>query len=329
MTWLPGSLHDNTALHALQPNAYQSLMDFLAVADQVNDRALLSLCKLRIAQNLKCRALLQHADPQLLDALSNWSHSSRFNDGERAVLDFTDQFMVAAKNISDEQIAALAQALDVPEPSTFVYAMYINEGYARLLAFFDIDAGTASATAVPASVGEKSDRDNIEWVEGKKARTNPRLLAAYYAYNLATCSLHGVDEVTDEIVRLRSAEYHDCKFCQSVRRIVDLPAGTHDLMNEVRQSHTSAVLTEQQKVALAALETFVIEPAAVSADLKKKILQQFTPAQIVELMMKEVFWMSNKPMISLGTDPGAVSATALTPFEYDAKGNFVLLKQRA
>jgi hypothetical protein len=38
-----------------------------------------------------------------------------------------------------------------------------------------------------------------------------------------------------------------------------------------------------------------------------------------------MFWMSNKPMISLGTDPGAVSPAALTPFEYDAEGNFVLL----
>ncbi|MDB6061624.1 MAG: hypothetical protein JWM78_1727 [Verrucomicrobiaceae bacterium] len=337
MTWLPlSAINANTfdsdanALKALQPAAYQSLNDFLAVADQVNDRALLSLCKLYIAQTLKCRTLLPHADSALLDALTNWPSNKRFSPAERAVLDFTDQFMVAAKDISDAQIQALAQALNVSEPSTFVYAIYINEGYTRLLTFFDIDAEIRATSNQSASVlGEKSDRENIEWVEGKKSATDPRLLAAYYAFNLATCSLHGIDEITDEIVRLRSAEYHDCKFCQSVRRVVDLPNGTDDLMQEVQQAHGSTRLTDQQKVALDVLEIFVTAPSTVSTELQQKILQHFSPVQIVELLLKEVFWMSNKPMISLGTDPGAVSSTALTPFEYDAAGNFKLLKKRA
>lgn len=330
MTWLavntqPSST-DLDALLALNPEAGKTLKDFLAIAAQVNDQALLELCRLRMAQLFNCRAALARADQALLARLDNWHKSTDFSDAERAALDFTELFIVAAKNINPVQRANLAKALGVAEPSTFVYGLYINEAMLRFLAFFAVETPYPSGQqAETIAVGEKSDRKFIEWVDGESSQTDPTLLAAYYAFNRATCSLHGIDELTDEIVRLRSAEYHDCKFCQSVRRIVDNPDGAGDMMNEVLNYQTSTVLTDRQKTALQILDTFLVSPAVVSDDLKQKILQHFTPAQLMELLMKEMFWMSNKPMISLGTDPGAVSTSTFTPFEYDTEGNFVLL----
>ncbi len=330
MTWLsvrpePAS-SDLDALLALNPDTGKALVDFLAVADAVNDSDLLDLCRTRMAQLLSCRALLADADSALLARLDSWYKTADFSAAQRAALDFTEQFMVAAREISPEQRRALATALGVGEPSTFVYGLYINEALVRFLAFLDVEPlHLRQVLATTGPVGEKSDRKFIEWVEGDAAETDPALLAAYYAFNRATCAAHDVDELTDEIVRLRSAEYHDCKFCQSVRRIVDKPDGADDLMHEARNYQTSPVLTAQQKTALEVLDTFLVSPAAVGNDLKARIRAHFTPAQLVELLMKEMFWMSNKPMISLGTDPGAVSPAALTPFEYDAEGNFVLL----
>lgn len=327
MTWLPTAAAptDLQAVLNLQPETGAVLRDFLAVADEVNPTPLLDLCKLRMAQVLKCRARLHGADSAVLRELQNWSQSSKFTDAERATLDYLDQFMIAANQVTAAQRSALANALNVAEPSNFVYALYINEAFTRFLSFFDIDPEPVTQAIAANDFGEKSDREFIEWVEGEKAQTDPKLLAVYYAFNLATCKAHGVDEVTDEIVRLRSAEYHDCKFCQSVRRVVDMPDGVDDLMNEVRRYRSSTILSERHKVALEVLETLVVAPALVSEELQTRILEQFSPQQIVELLLKEMFWMSNKPMISLGTDPGAVSDNAYTPFEYDAKGNFVLL----
>jgi alkylhydroperoxidase family enzyme len=330
MTWLPLSQTsadsdlDNVLAH--QPRAGRSLKNFLSVAEGVNDSALLHLCRLRLAQLMNCRAQLAGVEPGLLQALESWKQSKRFTALEKAALDYAEQFMVGANNISASQRDNLARELGVGEPSTFVYGLYINEGFLRLLTFFDIDPYPPN-WLVPASrdLEEKSDREHIEWVEGQKSETDSRLMAAYYDFNLATCSQHGVDETTDEVVRLRSAEYHDCKFCQSVRRVLDLPEGVDDLMAEVRHYEKSTALTGQQKTALAVLDTFVASPAQVDENLKSRILAHFSPAQIVELLLKEVFWMSNKPMISLGTDPGPVSPEATTPFEYDREGNFAIL----
>lgn len=334
MTWLSVNTQatggaapatDLDALLALNSEAGKTLMDFLAIAQQVNEPALLDLCRLRMAQLFNCKAVLDNADEASVARLTNWHKSPDVSKAECAALDFTELFIVAPSHISPAQRANLAAALGVDEPSTFVYGLYINEAMLRFLTFLDVDTPYPRPQGDTVAVGEKSDRKFIEWVDGESSRTDPSLLAAYYAFNRATCSLHGIDELTDEIVRLRSAEYHDCKFCQSVRRIVDKPDEADDLMSEVRDYHASGVLTPRQKTALEVLDAFLVEPANLHAELKARIEQHFTPAQLVELLLKEMFWMSNKPMISLGTDPGAVSSSALTPFEYDAEGNFVLL----
>jgi len=306
----------------------EALVEFLATADAVNDKELLALCRLRMAQLLKCRAGLGGADPEVLARLESWEDSAAFTAKEKAALDYTEQFMVGASDVTAEQRAELARQLGVSEPSTFVYGLYINEAFLRVLAFLDV-APTADGMrwiAGRSGRGEvKADRDFIEWVDDQESETDPVLLAAYYAFNRATCRAHGVDEVTDEIVRLRSAEYHHCQFCQSVRRKVELPDGVQDLMAEARDYRTSTRISDRHRAALELLDVLVVAPASVDEQLRARLLEQFSPEQIVELLMKEAFWMSNKPMISLGTDPGAVSSERLTPFEYDAEGNFALM----
>jgi len=330
MTWLTfdsnTESNDLAALLALNNEAGLTLQDFLAIAEQVNDHELLGLCRLRMAQLMHCQCELADADATQLERLNDWHRCDKFTSKQKAALDFTEQFIVGAKNISPAQRKNLADALQVSEASTFVYGLYINEAMIRFLTFFGIETQPDHAhNHRAAAVGEKSDRKFIEWVDAEDSQTNPQLLAAYYAFNRATCSLHGIDELTDEIVRLRSAQYHDCKFCQSVRRIVDKPDGVNDLIDEVQRYQHSAKITPAQKTALQVLDTFLVEPANVSDALKDQITQHYSAAQIVELILKEMFWMSNKPMIALGTDPGAVSPSEHTPFEYDTEGNFVLL----
>ncbi len=285
-------------------------------------------CRLRIGQLLGCRAAVEGADSRILADLEAWDSSPAFGAAERAALDYAEQFMLSAKDVSPEQRSALAHALGVSEPSTFVYGLYITEAFLRVLAFLDVDPtpdGMDWIGQTELTSDAKRDRDHIEWVEDEGTDTDARLMAAYYAFNRATCRAHGVDELTDEIVRLRSAAYHHCQFCQSVRREVEWPEDVADLMDEAVNYQTSSKVSPAHRAALELLDALVMAPVAADAGLRTRLLEQFTAKQIMELLMKEAFWMSNKPMISLGTDPGAVASDALTPFEYDDDGNFVLM----
>jgi alkylhydroperoxidase family enzyme len=197
----------------------------------------------------------------------------------------------------------------------------------RLLSFFDVapDPEAAGSGRISAP---KEGLEHLDWVD-EESTTDPRLLAAYQAFGRATCGHHLVDDVTDEMVRLRSAKAHHCGFCQSVRRTVTLPDEVDDLMDEALDFEQSAIVTPQQKVALEILDHFIAMPCSLPQADRAKALEAFTPEQLFELMFKEVFWMSNKPMISLGTDPGEVTPGALTDFEYDSEGNFTILGARA
>ena len=327
MTWLPvdGAGSEREQVFSLQPQTTTAFLGFLSTAEAVTDGALLVLCRTRIAQLLRCRGELALADPELLADLERWDTSPRFGQKERAALDFAEQFVTSAVDTTPQQAERLAHALGVREPSTFVYGLYINEGLVRLQSFFDIAPSATAAVLSSAGVAAaKQGLEFLDWVDEGSA-TDPRLLAAYHEFGRAACRQHGVDALTDEIVRLRSADMHDCKFCKSVRRNVALPEGVGDLMSEALAYQESELVGPRQKAALALLDGFVLSPWALSAEAQAEALEQFTPAQIVELMFKEVFWMSNKPMIALGTDPGAVAEDRLTDFEYDAEGNFNLL----
>ncbi|MCK9245968.1 MAG: hypothetical protein M0P11_03325 [Anaerolineaceae bacterium] len=90
MTWLavntPSSSTDLDALLALNPDAGKTLTDFLAIAAQVNDHAMLELCRLRMAQLFNCRAALATTDKALLARLENWHKAADFSEAERAAM---------------------------------------------------------------------------------------------------------------------------------------------------------------------------------------------------------------------------------------------------
>jgi alkylhydroperoxidase family enzyme len=338
MTWLPVSTSRDESeaaqIFALQPETTDKLREFLEVAADVSDAELLALARTRMAQMLRCRALLDGQDSSLLDALANWPKEDRFGVRERAVLDFTEQFVISAVDVSGEQGAELAKQLGVSEPSTFVYGLQINEGLVRLLAFLDVAPdpeggmggflGRVVSSASGSELAGVRDLEHLDWVD-PTTETDPRLLEAYHAFARAACRKQGIDALTSELVRLRSAVHHQCQFCQSVRRDVEVPDGVDDLMSDAMNFERSGTVDERQRTCLRILEVFITDPASVERSLQADALQQLSPESILELLLKEMFWMSNKPMISLGTDPGPVDASKLTPFVYDEEGNFTLL----
>ncbi|BBZ39955.1 carboxymuconolactone decarboxylase family protein [Mycobacterium conspicuum] len=77
---------------------------------------ILELCRLRIAQLLGCRAALDYRTPRaptdsldetLVDSLTRWPTSSRFDRRLRACLGYAEQLLIDAQEVSDELCRAV------------------------------------------------------------------------------------------------------------------------------------------------------------------------------------------------------------------------------
>jgi hypothetical protein len=64
------------------------------------------------------------------------------------------------------------------------------------------------------------------------------------------------------------------------------------------------------------------DPGGVSDDLRRRIREQFSPAQIIELALDVMKWSYQKVPVALRTDDEVV-AGALTDLVFDADGHWV------
>jgi alkylhydroperoxidase family enzyme len=112
----------------------------------------------------------------------------------------------------------------------------------------------------------------------------------------------------------------------SMRRAVARPAGSSDLMDEVRAYESSDSLSDAQKVALRLHDAFLFHPGQVSAALRAEALAHFSAPQLVELALKFYFWSSNRPTVALGKLAGDAphDPNRLTPFHYDDEGRYIV-----
>ena len=107
------------------------------LAWDVVDKALLSLCKLRIAMILGCdeevESARQYLDPSKADAIAQWSSSNIFTEAEKSCLRFTEEFIIDVSSIPDASAVAVREHLDEEGFVTFVNALLVVEQRIRLL----------------------------------------------------------------------------------------------------------------------------------------------------------------------------------------------------
>lgn len=109
----------------------------------------------------------------------------------------------------------------------------------------------------------------------------------------------------------------------SMRRAVARPAGSGDLMDEALAYEQSGSLLDYQKVALRLHDVFLSEPGRLTVAARAEALAHFTAPQIVELVLKFLFWTTNRPVVVLGGDrPHDV--TRLTSFHYGENGEYIV-----
>jgi AhpD family alkylhydroperoxidase len=151
-------------------------------------------------------------------------------------------------------------------------------------------------------------------VQSSALAHQPDLLAAFTRI-YGTLWSHGVlDHPTKEMTRLRNARITDCSFCRSVRFSKAREDGlSEDLVDEIRDGYAgSAALSARQKAALRFTDAFLRDPSRDDPALRKELLSQFTPEEIVELAAGVALFMGfSKIAVALGQVPRNMPVTIL------------------
>jgi alkylhydroperoxidase family enzyme len=108
----------------------------------------------------------------------------------------------------------------------------------------------------------------------------------------------------------------------SARRAVARPAGIDDLMAVVVDFERSD-LAERQKVALRLARAYLAHPGFFGPEAQAETLEHFSPAQIVELLLKLTAWSVDKSLTALDLDE-PIDPDRLIGFHYDHAGVLVL-----
>jgi alkylhydroperoxidase family enzyme len=143
MTWLegvPDGDRDWDRLAALCPEAFETLADLVRAAWKDTDPVLFELARLRIASLLGSPVGLVGtsavarasglSDGQAAE-LSSWPSSPRFTARDRACLAITEQFVMDANTVTDEQVCEVTDHLGAAGCYAFVEAISVLETFQR------------------------------------------------------------------------------------------------------------------------------------------------------------------------------------------------------
>ena len=122
------------------------------------DPILTELCRLRIAQlvesefdsSLRYRPAGEAGlTDEKLSALRDYPTSDLFSDRERAVLEFTEQFVIQSSSISDDDCTRLQEHVTVDEFIHLTKALSVMDQFARANSAFRIEPSTDISPTLP------------------------------------------------------------------------------------------------------------------------------------------------------------------------------------
>jgi hypothetical protein len=111
-----------------------------------------------------------------------------------------------------------------------------------------------------------------------------------------------IDAVTLELVRLRCAQYHECRVCGSTRDTSALQAGLdEDLVTKVLKYETSD-LPDRAKAILRFTDAMIMRPAEFTLEARADLLRYFTEAEIAGVALHIMKWSVQKVLVALNLD---------------------------
>lgn len=219
-----------------------------------------------------------------------------------ACLAFAEQFALDVSAITPEQRGALIAALGA-KAAPFVQALYAIDFELRLrsafVELFGSDPLPAGATAAPRE-----------------------LWPALEAMLPEIARLAALDPFTTELVRLRGARAHNCRFCKSLRNVRAVESGCDEPTFDKIDVYERSDLAERHKVALRLVDALLWTPAAFPKGLAGQVRAHFSPEQQGELVLDVARNALNKFAVAMGAD-GIGVADGIGYYDTDARGELV------
>lgn len=303
-------------LSAQQPEAAGLLSITNAHAWSAVPPALLELVRLRIAMLIGNEAGLQRRSAAARDAglseakiaqISKYPSSSEFSAIEKECLAFVEQFVIDVSSLSEDDRARLRPHFSAQQLTEFVMALYVTECTQRLemIAPLLLDAPSQAAveqTAEPSFAG---------------------LLQAMDAYQEAVVRSHALDPVTAEMVRLRCARTHNCRFCRTLRLVESVEAGVDDAMTVKIDFYEKSDLPERTKIALRVTDAFITRPDTLTDKAISAARAEFSPAALAEMLLDITKWSTQKFYVAMELDAAdslPKNAQGVSFFSFDEAG---------
>jgi alkylhydroperoxidase family enzyme len=145
MTWLQQTAEGDTPLdtvYGLVPGAYDRYRELAAHLWQPGliDPVVLEVCRLRVAQIVRCDRELALRTPQATAAglddekvaqLSQWPSSPLFSAAERAALGFAEIYVIDPGAVTDAQCASVTEHFTSSEVAVLTTAIAVFDAMAR------------------------------------------------------------------------------------------------------------------------------------------------------------------------------------------------------
>ncbi len=129
-----------------------------------------------------------------------------------------------------------------------------------------------------------------------------------------------IDPITTELVRLRCAQYHDCRLCGSFRVQAALDAGFDEAMQKKIGHYEASDFSDQAKAALRLTDAMIMNPGNIDPDLRSSIREQLDDAQIVEICVDVMKWSQQKSLVATRIEAPA-SEEHLSQLIFDDNGD--------
>jgi alkylhydroperoxidase family enzyme len=108
-----------------------------------------------------------------------------------------------------------------------------------------------------------------------------------------------IDPVITELVRLRCAQYHDCRLCGSLRLREARDEGVDETIVAKIARHETSDLSDAAKAALRLVDAMIIRPSLADDGLRAELRKHFTESQIAEICLDVVKWSQQKYLVAL------------------------------
>jgi alkylhydroperoxidase family enzyme len=149
---------------------------------------------------------------------------------------------------------------------------------------------------------------------------HPAMIHALAEWQRSVLALDTLDPVTTEVLRLRCANNHDCRYCRTVRLEVDGARAVDEDTADLVARRRADALDPARAAAMALADAMMSQPASLDDGTVDALHQHFGNDELLEMTLDVMKFSHQKIKVSLGLDEPLRADGGLTDFAIDADG---------